>query len=103
MHTSVVISALWLWLALINGPAASAIVAATASMMQMSLLGALLTFAPHPLYAWHLSTTNAYGLSPLEDQQLGGILMWVPGAVPFVAVALMLAARFLSPTMRPAS
>lgn len=103
MHISVIAAALWLWRALIAGDAAAAITAAAGSMMQMSLLGALLTFAPRPLYAWHLTTAAPYGLSPLEDQQLGGIIMWVPGAVPFLVMALTLAARSLSPTLRRAS
>lgn len=44
----------------------------------MSLIGAVLTFATTPLYAVHLHTTQAYGLTPLEDQQLAGIIMWIP-------------------------
>jgi putative membrane protein len=103
MHISVVASAIWLWRALINGDEAGAITAAAGSMMQMSLLGALLTFAPKALYAWHFTTTVPYGLSALEDQQLGGILMWVPGAVPFLVMALVRAARSLSPTLHGAS
>src|SRR5690242_12762050 len=44
----------------------------------MSLIGAILTFATTPLYAVHLHTTQAYGLTPLQDQQLAGIIMWIP-------------------------
>lgn len=43
----------------------------------MSLIGAILTLAPHPIYAVHLDTTR-YGLSTLADQQLAGIIMWIP-------------------------
>lgn len=53
---------------------------------QMGLIGAILTFAPHPLYPEHLAGTAAFGLSALGDQQLAGLVMWVPGMVP-VAVA----------------
>jgi putative membrane protein len=56
--------------------------------MHMGLLGAVLTFAGHPLYLWHMTTTQAWGLSPLRDQQLGGTLMWVPGIVLFLFAAL---------------
>lgn len=34
-----------------------------------------LTFAPRALYAFHLSITAAWGLAPLEDQQLAGLIM----------------------------
>ncbi|HET7676052.1 MAG TPA: cytochrome c oxidase assembly protein [Gammaproteobacteria bacterium] len=44
----------------------------------MALIGAILTFAPHPLYAVHLHTTARYGLTPLQDQELAGVIMWIP-------------------------
>ena len=48
----------------------------------MGLLGALITFAPVPLYAPHALTTGSFGLSAIEDQQLAGLLMWVPAILP---------------------
>jgi putative membrane protein len=56
-------------------------------VLQMGMLGALLTFASVPLYVPHLTTTFAFGLDPLGDQQLAGILMWVPASLPYLAVA----------------
>lgn len=55
----------------------------------MGLLGALITFAPAPLYAPHLLTTEPFGLTALEDQQLAGLLMWVPAILPNLAAALL--------------
>jgi putative membrane protein len=53
--------------------------------MHMSLLGAILTFAVRPLFTWHiLATTSRWGFTPLQDQQLGGVFMWVPGMLFFV-------------------
>jgi cytochrome c oxidase assembly factor CtaG len=49
--------------------------------VQTGLLGALLTFAGRPLYAAHLSTTASWGLTPLEDQQLAGLIMWIPASL----------------------
>jgi cytochrome c oxidase assembly factor CtaG len=49
--------------------------------VQNGLLGALLTFAGRPLYAAHLSTTAAWGLTPLQDQQLAGLIMWIPASL----------------------
>ena len=50
----------------------------------MGVLGALITFASHPLYRVHALTTAAWGLTPLHDQQLGGVIMWVPAGVIFL-------------------
>lgn len=57
-----------------------------AMVMQMGLLGALITFAPDPLYAPHYLTTLQYGISPIEDQQLAGLIMWV-GSLPLSLLA----------------
>jgi putative membrane protein len=58
------------------------------------LLGALLTMAPRVLYAPYVAHHPA-GLTALEDQQLAGLLMWVPGGLAFVAGALFLLAAWL--------
>ena len=54
---------------------------------QMGLIGAILTFAPRVLYPEHLATTEAFGLSPLADQHLAGLVMWVPGMLPAAIAA----------------
>jgi len=81
-------SAMAFWAALRRPEAsgASAFIALIAMVMQMGLLGALITFAPQALYAPHFLTTSQYGLSPLEDQQLAGLLMWV-GSLPLTVIA----------------
>lgn len=53
----------------------------------MGLIGAVLTFAPEVLYPEHGLAMLAYGLQPLQDQQLAGLLMWVPGFVPLAVAA----------------
>jgi putative membrane protein len=53
-----------------------------------TLLGATLSLSRRPWYSAHWGTTTAWGLTPLEDQQLAGLLMWVPaGLVYLVALA----------------
>lgn len=89
MHLSLAASATWFWAAMSRllsaRPLASAI-GGFVTVIQMGVLGALLTFAPRPLYAAHQpQVTIPWGLTPLEDQQLGGLLMWVPGGMLFVA------------------
>ena len=59
----------------------------------MGLIGAVLTFAPGALYAEHAAAPFEYGLLPGEDQQLAGLLMWVPGFVPLAAIAGLLLQR----------
>ena len=49
--------------------------------VQNGLLGALLTFAGRPLYVAYLPTTAVWGLTPLEDQQLAGLIMWIPASL----------------------
>lgn len=87
MELSLLGSAMWLWAAMM-GRVGPAIALSLGTLVQMGLLGALLTFAPHPLFEAHLFTTAAFGLTPLEDQQLAGLLMWVPAAFPYLGFAL---------------
>jgi putative membrane protein len=61
------------------------------------LLGALLTFADRAVYAPHLLTTGAWGLSPLEDQQAAGLIMWAPAAAVYLAAALLVLGRWIGP------
>jgi putative membrane protein len=67
---------------------AQAIAAGILTFVQMGLLGVVLAFAQRPLFQWHFLTTAAWGLTPLQDQQLGGTLMWVPGIVLFLWTAI---------------
>ena len=53
-------------------------------------LGAFLTFAPSAWYPSYEATAPLYGLTALEDQEIGGVIMWVPGSF-VVAAALLLA------------
>jgi putative membrane protein len=47
--------------------------------LPMQLLGAIITFADDPLYPWYAAAPRTWGLSVLDDQKVGGLLMWVPG------------------------
>ncbi|MFL6465585.1 MAG: cytochrome c oxidase assembly protein, partial [Bryobacteraceae bacterium] len=40
-------------------------------------------------------TTQAWGFTPLEDQQVGGLIMWVPASLVYLAAGLMLCAGWL--------
>jgi putative membrane protein len=47
--------------------------------LPMQVVGAFLTFADDVLYPWYEAAVRTWGLSPLDDQRLGGLLMWIPG------------------------
>lgn len=99
MHIRTFGSALWLWHALLSREqAGAALVAGFITSMQMSLLGALFTFATHSLFVVHLGTTEAWNLSQIEDQQLGGLIMWVIGGLLFTVYALCAFALILRRT-----
>lgn len=95
MQVSLLGSAVMFWSAIRRAPAPAGVAALLVSMVQMGLLGGLITFAPSPLYAPHLLTTAAWGLSPLEDQQVAGLVMWVPAAGAYLGAALLLLWRYL--------
>jgi putative membrane protein len=77
-------------------PTATSLGCLFTTMLHTSALGALLTFAPTVWYA--MDESPAFGLSPLEDQQLGGLVMWVPGGLGYIAAGLAIVARWLSPS-----
>jgi cytochrome c oxidase assembly factor CtaG len=58
--------------------------------LQSGVLGFLITFASFPWYPAYAQTTAAWGLTPLEDQQLAGAIMWIPAGVVYVVAAVVL-------------
>ena len=97
MQLSITASAALWWARLRQAPAAAALGALLATMVQMGLLGALITFAARPLYAPHWLATQAWGLSPLDDQQLAGLIMWAPGSLVYLLAAVAILYRSLGP------
>lgn len=65
--------------------------------IQDGLLGALLVFAPRPLYGVYAEAATALGWDPLADQQLAGVLMWIFGGMIYLCAALALVWKFLLP------
>jgi putative membrane protein len=68
--------------------------------LHSGVLGALLTFAPRLWYPIYAARTARWGLSPLEDQQLAGLVMWIPAGVVFVLFGLALFAAWLGESER---
>lgn len=63
--------------------------------LQGIFLSVLLTFAQEPYYAEHLVPPTAWGLEPLADQQLAGVLMWIPAGFIHTGIALFLLVSWL--------
>jgi putative membrane protein len=108
-HASFLGTALLFWWAVLGRDARSrqnsgfALAYLFTTMLHTSALGALLTLAPTPWYEGYATTTALFGLGPLEDQQLGGLVMWIPGGFAYVAAGLVMVARLLGrPTLSPA-
>lgn len=97
MQASLLVSGAWFWAGVRAASAPAAIVGLLAVMLGMGLLGALIAFAGQPLYAPHFATTLAWGLTPLEDQQAAGLIMWAPAAAAYLAAALWRLSCLLSP------
>jgi cytochrome c oxidase assembly factor CtaG len=67
-------------------------------MLHTSVLGALMALAPRVLYGAQTATSMAWGLTPLEDQQLAGIIMWIPAGTIYAGAALALAMVWIKQT-----
>jgi putative membrane protein len=56
----------------------------------MTIVAAFVTAAEEPLYPWYAAAPRLFGLSALEDQQIGGVIMWVPAAIiPVIAFTVV--------------
>ena len=99
MQGSLLASAVWFWRQALrhDQPWSGAVAVLFATAAHMGLLGALIVFAARVLYPVHAAATLDWGVAPLDDQQLGGLLMWVPAIVPFMAAGLWRLARGLRP------
>jgi len=65
-----------------------------------SALAAVLTFSERILYPTYAVAPRLFGVPPLEDQSLAGILMWVPGSLVLLVPAAITAVQCLSPASR---
>jgi putative membrane protein len=91
MHLTLFGSSILLWRELLDHSprqTGQVLVAGSLTFVHMGLLGAVLALANRPLFQWHLLTTQAWGLTPLQDLELGGAVMWVPGIVLFLWTAI---------------
>ena len=106
-HVSFLGSALLFWWSLLYAGGKSRYGASVLYMfttaVHTSILGALLTFAMSVWYPAYMTTTSAWGMTPLEDQQAGGLIMWIPAGLVYVIAGLFLFAGWLQESERVAS
>ena len=101
-HAAFLLGALLVWWAVLQSVRATSFGLGTgvfllfATGLQEGLLGALLTFSNRTLYPAYEAAPGLWGISALEDQQLAGVLMWVPGGAIYLCGALMLTRRLLA-------
>ncbi|HEV2912334.1 MAG TPA: cytochrome c oxidase assembly protein [Pyrinomonadaceae bacterium] len=94
-HLSFLGSAVLFWWALIHGRRGvmgygAGVLYIFTTSLHSGVLGALLTFARSIWYPAYANSTASWGLTPLEDQQLGGLIMWVPAGLVYLVAGLAL-------------
>ncbi len=106
-HVSFLASALLFWWAalhtLVRSPEQGGlgVLYLFTTALHSGLLGALLTFSSRPWYPLYEDRAARWGLTGLEDQQLAGLVMWIPGGVIYLAAALWLLSRWLEGARSP--
>jgi putative membrane protein len=105
-HFSFLVSALLFWAALVGpqnglrnmgGHYGGSVLYVLTTAIHTGILGALLTFSPHAWYPVYEGRAGHWGLTLMEDQQLGGLIMWVPAGIILVVAGMMFAARAVLP------
>jgi len=104
-HVSFLGSALLFWWALIHGRRHAAaygvgVLYLFTTALHSGLLGALLTFSRTVWYPHYAETTGDWGFTALQDQQLGGLIMWVPACTVYIFAGLAMFAAWLRASER---
>jgi putative membrane protein len=105
-HASFLVTAWLFWRSVVGVrgtgrvPNGVGVVLVFAMAMQSVVLSVLLTFARTPWYAGYATTTAPWGLDPLADQQLAGVIMWIPAGGIYLAAALTLLVGWVRATER---
>jgi putative membrane protein len=99
-HTTFLVSALLFWWPLVNRTPllgyGGGLAYVFTTILHTSVLGALLTFAQRPWYSSYVTTSPGWHLTALEDQQLGGLIMWIPAGTLLLIVALVLLVKWIN-------
>jgi putative membrane protein len=104
-HATFLLTALLFWWTLLHGrhgrmQYGSGIIYCFTTAVHTSVLGALMTFAQRIWYPIYDGRTAAFHLTALEDQQIGGLIMWVPAGVISIGLGLWMLAAWLKESER---
>jgi len=67
------------------------------------ILGVVIAFATEPIYTYYTTVPRLWGLSVVQDQSIAGIIMWIPGSMMYILIALILVSRIVqSESEKPA-
>jgi putative membrane protein len=62
----------------------------------MSVVAVFITYANNLLYPGYSASPRLFGITPMEDQLIGGLIMWIPGGLVFFAVITVIFFRWQS-------
>jgi putative membrane protein len=105
-HASFLVTAVLFWQVVVGVRGAArvsgglGVLLVFAMAMQSVFLSVLLTFARTPWYSGYATTTASWGLDPLTDQQVAGVIMWIPAGGIYLAAALVLLVTWIRATER---
>jgi putative membrane protein len=105
-HASFLVTAVLFWQVVVGVRGAArvsgglGVLLVFAMAMQSVFLSVLLTFARTPWYSGYATTTASWGLDPLTDQRLAGVIMWIPAGGIYLVVALALLVAWIRATER---
>ena len=100
-HLSFLFSALLFWWAVLRARPTTAAMCLFVTSLVGGALGALMALSSSPWYAVYAAMGMApFGLTPQQDQQLAGLLMWIPGGLVHAGAALFILGRYLQTTER---
>jgi cytochrome c oxidase assembly factor CtaG len=104
-HVSFLATALLFWWALLRGPErergyGNAVFYLFLTAALSGFLGVLIALARREIYPLQTATAGDWGLTVLQDQQLAGLIMWVPAGIIYAAAGLILAGLWIAGASR---
>ena len=105
-HVSFLVTGLLFWRVVVGGRLAGRVSQGLGLMLvfgmalQSTFLSVLLTFARTAWYSGYETATRAWHLEPLADQQLAGVIMWVPAGMIYLGATLALLVAWIQTSER---
>ncbi|HEX7243785.1 MAG TPA: cytochrome c oxidase assembly protein [Longimicrobiaceae bacterium] len=107
MHLTIMVTGTIMWWPVMSPLPELPRIAAPLQMIYLFVLGipmmltaALITFSQTEMYVWYLEAPRIFGISTLDDQRLGGLIMWVPGGLTLWIAITVVYFRWTQPEVR---